>query len=246
MTPSLHATAFTTSVVGTVAAATVARAITLALDLDSPAPIVAAAVFAAAMGVASARVGRFHPHARFGAANLVTSVRLLLTALVWGLAVEPPAARVAAAAVGLGLLTTALDGADGWLARSYRTASAFGARFDMEVDALLIMALSTLAWSQGKAGVWVLLSGVMRYAFVASAWIAPWMERPLPPSRRRQTTCVLQIIGLIIAIAPVVRHPLSAGVAAVALGVLTWSFAGDCLWLWRHAAEPLPVHARRP
>jgi multidrug efflux pump subunit AcrA (membrane-fusion protein) len=38
-----------------------------------------------------------------------------------------------------------LDGVDGWLARRHEIASRFGARFDMEVDALLILALSVLA-----------------------------------------------------------------------------------------------------
>ena len=73
----------------------------------------------------------------------------------------------------------------------------------MEVDALLIMVLAILAWQHGKAGAWVLLSGLLRYAFVAAGWLAPWIARPLPPSRRRQTICVVQIAAL-------VRHRLAA------------------------------------
>ena len=63
---------------------------------------------------------------------------------------------------------TLLDGVDGWLARRHRIASAFGARFDMEIDALLILALSVLAWRHEKAGAWVVASGLLRYAFVAA------------------------------------------------------------------------------
>ena len=102
------------------------------------------------------------------------------------------------------MIVEVLDGVDGWLARRSGLASAFGARFDMEVDALLIMALAILAWQHGKAGSWVLLSGLLRYAFVAAGWLAPWMSRPLPPSRRRQTVCVVQIAGLCAAVAPIV------------------------------------------
>ena len=36
-----------------------------------------------------------------------------------------------------------------------RSRARFGARFDMEIDALLILALSILAWRHGKAGAWV-------------------------------------------------------------------------------------------
>ena len=62
-------------------------------------------------------------------------------------------------------------------------ASAFGARFDMETDALLIQVLAILAWQYGKAGPWVLVSGLLRYLFVAAGWVWPWMREPLFPSR---------------------------------------------------------------
>ena len=158
---------------------------------------------------------------------------ILLTALVWGLVVEAPSDAAAAAAVVVSIVATALDGVDGRLARSSGLASPFGARFDMEVDALLIMALSVLAWSQGKAGVWVLASGLMRYVFVTGGWLAPWLGRPLPPSRRRQTTCVLQVVALVVTVAPVIDRPVSSAVAAAALAMLSASFGVDCLWLWR-------------
>ena len=45
-------------------------------------------------------------------------------------------------------------------------ASSFGARFDMETDALLILVLAALVWQHGKAGPWILAAGLMRYAFV--------------------------------------------------------------------------------
>ena len=45
---------------------------------------------------------------------------------------------------------TALDGVDGWLARRSGIASAFGARFDMEIDALLILVLAVLAWRSAR------------------------------------------------------------------------------------------------
>jgi hypothetical protein len=53
------------------------------------------------------------------------------------------------------------------------------------------------------------------------------MERPLEPSRRRQTICVVQIIALIAVVEPFVPQPLSGSIAAIALVVLAGSFAVD-------------------
>jgi len=178
-----------------------------------------------------------HPYATLGAANYVTAVRALLVALVAGVIGEPPERSLAWAATGGALAATVLDGFDGWLARRSDMSSPFGARFDMEVDALLIMALSTLAWTWGKAGAWVLASGLLRYLFVVAGWIRPWMERPLPPSRRRQTICVVQIAALIAVVAPVVTAPSSSWIAAAALAVLAGSFAVDTRWLVLHRQQ---------
>ena len=122
--------------------------------------------------------------------------------------------------------------------------SEFGARFDMEVDALLIMALSILVWQHGKAGGWVLLSGLLRYAFVAAGWIDPWLARPLPPSRRRQTVCVVQIVALCVALAPAVPVSASTIVAATALVALAASFLVDVIWLWRARPGSQPARLR--
>jgi phosphatidylglycerophosphate synthase len=202
------------------------------------------AVLTLVMIVATSLVDAHHPFARFGAANQMTMVRAALVALVAGLIGEPPVAPIAAAATGIAATVVILDGADGWLARRSGVASEFGARFDMEVDALLIMALAILAWRHGKAGSWVLLSGLLRYAFVAAGWLAPWLARPLPPSRRRQTVCVVQIAGLCAAVSPIVIPPASGIVAAMALLALAGSFLVDIVWLWRADARPTTTGVR--
>jgi phosphatidylglycerophosphate synthase len=210
--------------------ATIARA---GLPVGALYLLKAAAVLTVVMLVAIIRVHAHHPFARFGPANQLTTARAVLVALVAGLIGEPTVPLVAAAATGAAVVVTGLDGVDGGLARKSGVASEFGARFDMEIDALLIMALAILAWQHGQAGGWVLLSGLLRYAFVAAGWLAPWLARPLPPSRRRQTICVVQIVGLCLATAPIVKAPLSALAAATALAALVGSFLVDILWLWR-------------
>jgi hypothetical protein len=66
----------------------------------------------------------------------------------------------------------------------------------MESDALLILVLSVLVWQHDKAGAWVLLGGLMRYAFVAAAWAWPWLGGPLRSTLRGKTVAVAFIAGL--------------------------------------------------
>jgi phosphatidylglycerophosphate synthase len=192
----------------------------------------ASACFAVIVLVVIVRISSAnHPYKTFGGANWVTTARAALVALVAAAIGEARLPVIAAVAADLAIVATLLDGLDGWLARRSGMSSAFGARFDMEVDALLIMALAVLAWTHGKAGAWVIASGLLRYLFVAAGWIWPWMERPLEPSRRRQTVCVIQIVALIAVMLPAVTPPLSTVIAAAALAVLAASFLVDTWWL---------------
>lgn len=181
-----------------------------------------------------------HPHPRFGPANRVTLVRLgsmaLLAALVGEPLPRPPLPSMAPAAWWLVVIATAtalLDAVDGALARRSGLASAFGARFDMETDAAFTLVLCALVLQAGQAGPWVLASGLMRYAFVAASRPWPWLAGALPPSRRRQTVCVVQITALIICLGPIVPPWLAASLAAFSLTLLSLSFAIDIRTLAR-------------
>ena len=220
----------------------------LAGALDAQGQYVGAALltFGVIASVALQGVGRHHPFPRLGPANLVTGFRAVLTALLAGAVVVPPTERGAWVLLALSAVAAGLDGVDGHFARRSGMSSAFGARFDMEVDALLIMALAILAWQHGKAGSWVLLSGLLRYAFVAAGWLLPWVSRPLPASRRRQTICVVQIVGLCAAVSPIFPPGASASVAAVSLAALAASFLVDVVWLWRIRSVRLEADVRRP
>ena len=162
-------------------------------------------------------------------------VRAVLAAIVAGLIGEPSLPSAGWIGAGAAVVATVLDGVDGWLARRTGMASAFGARFDMETDALVIQVLAILAVQYGKAGPWVLISGLLRYLFVAAGWVLPWMREPLLPSVRRKAICVVQTVGLILTILPPIVPPASEWLAAVSLAALVYSFLVDTLWLWRRA-----------
>ena len=174
-----------------------------------------------------------HPHPRFGAANRVTLLRGTLVLLVaGGLALED-SATLAWGAVALATLAASLDLLDGALARRQGLASRYGARFDMETDALLILVLALLAWRWQRADAWVLASGMMRYAFVLAARPWPWLGGDLAPSRRRQAICVVQVVALVAVLAPWWPAGVAPALAALALGLLCYSFGVDVLELAR-------------
>lgn len=178
-----------------------------------------------------------HPHARFGAANLATLARAVLACLVAGLIATPEAvtggsmlAWLAPVAAGVSVL---LDVIDGRLARRQGLASAFGARFDIEVDAWMTLVLAGVAVSQGAVPPWALAIGLVRYALLAAGLLAPALTRPLPPSTRRRIIGGAQPIALGIALLPAMPAEAGAAIAGMALAALTLSFALDIRWLLR-------------
>lgn len=177
--------------------------------------------------------------ASFGRASQVTLARSGLVALLAGALLEPALYQeLAWWLAGLALAALILDGVDGWLARRLNESSDFGARFDMEVDAALILVLCFGLIAADKAGIWVLAIGLMRYAFVAGIRLWPWLEAPLPPSFRRKLVCVWQVAALLICITPIIGPALATPILASALALLTWSFWVDVAWLKREAAKP--------
>lgn len=177
-----------------------------------------------------------HSFARLGAANHVTIVRGALIALLAGLFGEHDTPATTSVAVVVASAALALDGVDGRLARRSGMASGFGARFDMETDAVFVAVLALLVWYFGKAGVWVLLSGLMRYLFAAVVAVIPRLQRPVPSTFRGKCIAVLQMIALIAALAPICRPAVSAWIAAIGLLALVLSFSLDVVWLLRQPA----------
>jgi phosphatidylglycerophosphate synthase len=202
------------------------------LPVGASYPLKAGAAFAA-MVAGALLLREQHPFPRLGPANRVTMSRAMLVALMTGAIGEAPARDLAGTAVFLAAVTAVLDGVDGSLARRTGMASAFGARIDMETDALLILVASILVWQFGKAGAWVIAGGLLRYAFVASGWILPWMRGRLTPTLRAKTITIVHVVGLCVALAPITPYPLSAIVVGGTTVALAWSFAVDVERLWR-------------
>lgn len=188
---------------------------------------------------------------RFGTANLVTLARVVGTCWVIALTLQAVLGRLSDAGlltlivIGTGCLV--LDGLDGKVARARGEVSRFGARFDMETDAVLNTALCVAVVGLGLAGWWVLAIGLLRYAYVIASWIGPRRLRralrvPLPVRLSPKVVAVLQAVALLVALATELTGiaeiwpAVPVAVLAAALAALCWSFARDVVWQWRVSA----------
>ncbi|MEM6595131.1 MAG: CDP-alcohol phosphatidyltransferase family protein [Pseudomonadota bacterium] len=190
-------------------------------------------VFALICVVAARGLLDSYPHKTLGLCNGVTLTRAamasVLASAVFASHFDPWVVFAIAA------LAFALDGVDGWLARKSGLTSAFGARFDMEVDAVLSAVLAVILLSSGRAGPEVLVLGFLRYGFVGLGFLLPKLQRDLPPSFRRKTVCVIQIATLLFLMCPLAPDTLLFPASLAAVLLLLWSFAVDIHWLTRVA-----------
>lgn len=229
-------------------AGSLAGLLLLLVVLDQPRGLAAVAwVTALACGAAmTTTVARVLPRqgsVRLGPADVVTLTRATLTcglaAVVADLSVDRPVhGGSAATLVSLAAVALVLDAVDGPVARRTGTASAFGARFDGEADAFLILVLSVHV--AGQVGWWVLALGAARYVFGAAGRVWPWLRAQLPPRYWRKVVAAVQGIVLTVAAADVVPPAVTYAALVTALLLLTESFGRDVLWLWRRRS-PAPV-----
>jgi len=188
-------------------------------------PLVIAAVWMFGTWLWSAR-GRWTPSGRFGAANFVTLIRLVLafSMLALPLHLRRP---------GAGLLLMAffaLDGLDGKLARRSGQSSKFGAAFDMETDAFMTGLASIVAVDLGCVGLWMLGVGALRYVFVLVTYKFPSDPEPVRTSARWAFS--LLMVGLTAALT-LDWPPFDWLAAAGAAGVVV-SFGRSFVWVFQH------------
>ncbi len=167
---------------------------------------------------------------RLGPANAATATRSALVGFITSLAVTSFTRPIPVPLlIGLTVAALLLDAVDGWLARRFGSESELGARFDMEVDAFLMLVLSV--FDARDFGWWVLTIGLMRYAFVAVGWLLPWLRARLPPRYWRKVVTAVAVIALTLAATGWMPHPAGTIALGVALLLLVESFGRDVVWL---------------
>jgi phosphatidylglycerophosphate synthase len=159
--------------------------------------------------------------------NLVTALRVVLTSL---LALDPGSTLGASRWLQAGViaLVFTLDGLDGRLARRLDASSLQGARFDVEADGYLVLIVCSLHALAGL-GAWVLIGGLLRYAYVLAHW--QFRGREEPRSRYARYAFCAALTALTLAL--VARGPAGPALAALGTAILVASFARSFLWAFR-------------
>jgi phosphatidylglycerophosphate synthase len=218
--------------VGLIVQFVVLAALASAVGLATAGWLIGTTVALVTCGALNVAMRRYEMRA-LGPANQVTLGRATLVGGVAALVADSCVSGRAPVIVLVTLATVALalDAVDGQVARRTGTSSPLGARFDMEVDAFLILVLSV--YVARSMGVWVLAIGATRYAFVAAAWALPWLQEDLPARFSRKTVAALQGVVLVVVSAGVLPGSWAIVAVALALALLTWSFGRDIRWLWQ-------------
>ncbi len=181
-----------------------------------------------------------------GPANLVTLLRATIAGAVAALVADASTHSLPVTpALTLAAIALSLDAVDGRVARATASTSQVGARFDGEVDALLILVLSVAVTR--TAGWWVLAIGLWRYAFGVAGWVRPWLRGRLPFRQWRRVVAATQGIALAAGMSGVFARSVVIVILVAALVLLTESFTHDIWWLrtQRPAAATEPTGRRR-
>ena len=165
-------------------------------------------------------------HTRFGGANWITSARLVsllpLAALVD--AAQPLAASAVA------WLVFILDGVDGLVARRTRSESSFGALYDAEVDASFNMLLTWAVFQLGHAGAWVLIGGLLRFAYMLSLHFSRVSDAEAPRTMLGRYVFGLSVSGYTLSLWPFAAA--GSALSGVATLLLCYSFSRSFQWIF--------------
>jgi len=196
-----------------------------AVSLLLHSPLVAAVGGAASLGFfVLGNRGRFTAQGPFGAANAVTSLRLALVVAIAASTRAGPALAIAL------VLFLALDGVDGYLARVTRAGSRFGARYDMETDALLVLVAGLKLFAAGRLGAFVVIPGLLRYTYAAAVVLLPEGRGEAPRSLLGRSVFAVVVLAFSVSAWPLLeRH---GAVTATATALIVLSFARGVLYTW--------------
>lgn len=126
----------------------------------------------------------------------------------------------------------ALDGVDGYVARRTGTVSERGGRWDNTTDATLVAVLATAV---AGAAPWAPAGAALYPAYRLGQRVRQAWRRPLPGSRRGKVVGGVLTGTLLGATVPGMPRAVVRPAVAVAVGLVTWSFAVDLTWLERQA-----------
>ena len=164
---------------------------------------------------------------KLGPANAVTAFRLAIT-LAIGSVLHGARGILLTSVI---IFVLALDGLDGFIARRLHLSSEFGAHFDMETDALLVLVAGVELWQRGDLGPWILTAGLLRYGYVLALMIVPPVGGSEMPRSRWGCYAFVVLISSLSA-AFVLSTTLRNVTAMLGTLAVAFSFARSFQWSW--------------
>ena len=192
-------------------------------------PFVVTGVVSFAVLIFSAR-GAHTPSGAFGWGNALTAQRFLLSSCV---GVAPPSVPTWSLGVAT-LVIFALDGLDGTVAKRRGETSEFGAYFDMETDAYFVLLVGIALFERGRYGAWILIAGLLRYAYVLVLALVPARRGDKPRYSFGRHAFTALMLGLTLGM--VLGEPFATIATALGCGLVTASFAWSFYWSYSRPA----------
>ncbi|HSU41440.1 MAG TPA: CDP-alcohol phosphatidyltransferase family protein [Polyangiaceae bacterium] len=186
-------------------------------------PLVAAGCASFAALILTTR-GAHTPSGAFGWGNAITSLRFVLSSCVGVVPASVPTWALGATT----LVLFALDGLDGAVAKRRGEASPFGAYFDMETDAYFVLVAGLALFQRGRYGAWILVAGLLRYAYVVALALVPARRGDVPRFAFGRHAFTTLMLGLVLGM--VLGEPFGTVAAALGCGLVTASFAWSFYW----------------
>jgi len=169
----------------------------------------------------------------FTLATLITVLRGAAIVLLAGFVItgQPESVFVWLPAL-LFAVGTLFDAVDGAVARATDSASAFGGRLDIEIDALALLLGSLLAVRFGTAPAYFLAVGMARYVFVlgiAFRRVRKLSVHPLPPRQSRRMLGAMMMLVVFVLLTPAFGSQIGYWLASAAMIPFMLGFVRD--WL---------------
>jgi CDP-diacylglycerol--glycerol-3-phosphate 3-phosphatidyltransferase len=176
----------------------------------------------------------------FGPGTWLSILRLVSLGLLAGfLAAPQPPAALAWLPFGLALIFNVSDLFDGYLARQSGTATALGAKLDLDLDSRGMLITSLLIVHLGQVGWWFALVGLARYIYVFSIWLRKrngLRVAELKPNPLRRPFAGVEMGFATALLAPIFSPPAVNFAATITL----FPFLGNFLYDWLQVTGRFP------
>jgi CDP-diacylglycerol--glycerol-3-phosphate 3-phosphatidyltransferase len=234
----------------------VASSLALRLDNDAVSTGLFLAVALPTWLLASTALARARadspPGSPLGAATHLTLGRGLLVSVVAGFLLLPQSAVIRWLPGPLYTMAAVCDHFDGYIARRLGQVSRSGARLDVAMDGLGLLAAPMVAIAWGRLPPWYVLVGAAYYLFHGGIWLRPRLGLPVYPERLRGSRTTrffagLQMAWVATALYPVLPIEITAPVATLIMMPTLFFFWRDWMTVigrsHRGAHGPVPAES---